>query len=305
MATISGEVRDENNELLADCVVRAYRRDTGALLVAGVSGDGSTPVVGDDYWADTVLRLPFDADFVDVSAQTETASVQNSPSIATSDQKYGDGCLDITSGTADHLIYTAVDALGTGDYTVEFWVNVHSGAINCVLCAWGTCISDASSTAGMVLMINGISGGYGGFSLYNGNTLRLPSNVNPTIGAWTHFAIVRASGTTKLFINGTSQGPPYADTYNCAAGFSIGGPSGIFGQVDALFDDVRITKGVARYSANFTPPTAALPTFGTITALPVGEYELTTTYTGEVQVIALDPAGGTTFNDLILRTTPV
>jgi hypothetical protein len=83
---------------------------------------------------------------------------------------------------------------------------------------------------------------------------------------WVHLAICRASGSTKMFVNGTQSGSTYSDSnvyLNSANrpliasnGFTIGGSPSYF---TGYIDDLRITKGIARYTAAFTPPTAAFP----------------------------------------------
>jgi hypothetical protein len=79
---------------------------------------------------------------------------------------------------------------------------------------------------------------------------------------WTHIAICRASGSTRLFVNGVQTGSTYADTNNygstapLAVGtyWSGGTPVGVT-TFNGYMNDVRITKGLARYTTTFTPPT--------------------------------------------------
>lgn len=93
---------------------------------------------------------------------------------------------------------------------------------------------------------------------------------DPSIGHWYHIAVCRSSGTTRLFIDGNLYGVPVADalTYYAAnAKFTIGGElSGTGTNIlsnsshNGSIDEVRMTPGVARYTANFPKPTAAFPT---------------------------------------------
>jgi len=83
--------------------------------------------------------------------------------------------------------------------------------------------------------------------------------------AWNYIVIERYSGVTKLFINGTQEGASYTDSNNYpTAPLVIGGrfsaTSGDYRSLNGYIDDLRVTKGVARYTGGFTPPTAALPT---------------------------------------------
>ena len=82
-----------------------------------------------------------------------------------------------------------------------------------------------------------------------------------TTATWYHVAVVRNSGTTKLYINGT-QLFSVTDTTNYTG--TVLGVGGIYSTaylMNGYLQDLRITRGIARYTTNFTPPTAALPTF--------------------------------------------
>jgi hypothetical protein len=78
-------------------------------------------------------------------------------------------------------------------------------------------------------------------------------------GAWNHFAFVRNGSVITLYVNGVSTGTT-ATAYTLAAlstsyYFKIGGDTTNF--FNGYMDDFRITKGVARYTTTFTPPTSA------------------------------------------------
>jgi hypothetical protein len=87
-----------------------------------------------------------------------------------------------------------------------------------------------------------------------------------TLNAWTHFALTRSAGVTRLWLEGAQVGSDYADTNNYSAGTTvrIGASSDrpTAGGFNGQLDEIRITKGVARYTASFTPPTAPFPDVG-------------------------------------------
>jgi hypothetical protein len=76
---------------------------------------------------------------------------------------------------------------------------------------------------------------------------------------WNHVAIVRNGSTWTVSINGTSVGTAtYSGTVNIPIGpLEIGWAGTTDSYFTGYIDDLRITKGIARYTANFTPPTAA------------------------------------------------
>ena len=80
---------------------------------------------------------------------------------------------------------------------------------------------------------------------------------------WHHIAVVRSGSTLTTYVDGTSRG---TDTISLAmsptsADVEIG--QGVYTSsypYEGYLDDIRITKGVARYTSNFTPPTASFST---------------------------------------------
>lgn len=80
-----------------------------------------------------------------------------------------------------------------------------------------------------------------------------------SLNAWHHVAVSRQVGTTRMFVDGVLTGQA-ADTlnytFNAAGGLGIGKVSGQdgYGFVGGAIDEVRIVKGEALYTANFTPP---------------------------------------------------
>jgi len=92
----------------------------------------------------------------------------------------------------------------------------------------------------------------------------------PTLNEWYHVAVSRSAGTSMLFINGVRLTPAATDAntyFNGNANFSVGGQSlGVTIDGATLFagfaDEVRLTVGAARYTAEFAPPTSAFPRSG-------------------------------------------
>ena len=96
----------------------------------------------------------------------------------------------------------------------------------------------------------------------NSGAYVITGSTNIITSSWNHIAVTRSGNETKLFINGTQDGSTYTSNYTVADGgdFYLGG--GFYAPtsrtITGYMSDFRVTKGLARYTANFTPPTAAL-----------------------------------------------
>lgn len=171
--------------------------------------------------------------------------------VSTSVVKYGSGSLAF-DGTGDYLRLPTSPNLGvgTGDFTIEFWIYRSANG--------NQIIFDQRSTATQVALCIFNDGNdiirffVNGSNVITGGTIPLAT--------WTHFALCKANSLTRMFFNGAQVGSTYVDTNNYVTNpLFIGAQFDTASGVNGYLDDLRITKGVARYLSNFTPPQVALP----------------------------------------------
>jgi hypothetical protein len=173
--------------------------------------------------------------------------------ISTANSKFG-GSSMYFDGTGDYLTApsNAAFTFGTGDFTIEGWFYVNSFGANGFI-PFDNRASNTSVPFNVGVTAAGLP------YLYEGATAPTGSS-GITLNTWAHIAWVRTSGVLKMFVNGVSV---YSAAYtvnltgtNCTIGGGVNGLAGYF--LNGYIDDFRITKGVARYTANFTPPTALI-----------------------------------------------
>lgn len=188
----------------------------------------------------------------DSAADNDLETVGNAQ-ISTSVKKFGTGSMSF-NGSTDWLVTPNKPEhnFGTGDFTIEAWA--YPTGTN----AQATLISNyngPSSGWGLLLGSTGPSFGWGDTNLLAGSSA---FNQN----AWNHIAITRSGTSLRMFLNGTQVASATNSTDFTSTGALFVGrlreaTAGFYWQ--GYLDDVRLTKGVARYTANFTPPTAAFP----------------------------------------------
>jgi hypothetical protein len=191
----------------------------------------------------------------DSSPTPKTVTAVGNAQISTTDPKFGAGSIFL-DGTGDWLTTpsNAGFAFGTADFTVEGWLKPAA------VTAADRIIFDSRATStdtGIVFFIDpdGRLNSFQGSSLRaNSGLLLLTSNV------WQHFAYVRAAGVLYVYIGGSLGGSAALTTDLTSPGtVRIGVRQDDTLPYNGYIDDLRITKGIARYTANFTPPTAPFP----------------------------------------------
>jgi len=202
----------------------------------------------------TSLLLNYtNAGIPDLAMQNNLQTV-GSAQVSTSVKKYGTGSISFASG-ANYLSIPAIQSQNlTGQFTIEHWIYFNSTPGTTVI--WGNM---ATSTSGGWQLIT--SGGTSLIFQQSGtSTNQTTASFTPSTGTWYHLAVTWDGTTLRIFVNGTLAGSNTALPPNTFQGWDIGGRSDGYG-IDGYIDDFRITNGLARYTANFTPPTSALPTY--------------------------------------------
>lgn len=168
-------------------------------------------------------------------------------------KKYGNGSM-FFDGTGDYIYQpSSINyGYGTGNFTIEFWLYLNSTGLQTIL----THLASNPQVKPHIYYSSGVRLYVNGADVITGGTV--------TISTWTHIALVRNSGSTRLYIDGTQSGSTYTDSNNYGSSSPLiiadyGVPVTGTNQLNGYIDDLRITKGVARYTSNFTPP-VALPT---------------------------------------------
>ena len=157
-------------------------------------------------------------------------------------------------GTDDHFNLTSSDiAFGTGDFTLECWVYFSSkdNSLDCIM----ETRSSTSTSDGFLFGRFQTSGHEDKIELYTGGTYRITGDVTTPDNTWVHTAVVRESGTTKLYVNGTASSSAYIDSNNYSNDDLIIGENVDNNyQLDGFISNFRMVKGTAVYTSNFKPP---------------------------------------------------
>lgn len=190
--------------------------------------------------------------FTDVTGQTITAF--GNAQIDTAQSKFG-GASGLFDGAGDYLTFpnAAQNVLGTGDFTIEAFVRIASFSMPNTLFSTG----DTSTDNGVLFTINAS----GALQIFGSTTSLAGGSVS--LNTWTHIAFTRSGTTAEGFVDGVSAVTGTLSR-NLTANTSIhigarNFSSSLGDYFNGHIDEFRLTKGVNRYPAAFTPPTAPFP----------------------------------------------
>jgi len=213
-------------------------------------------VVPDADFSSVQLLLPCEGSngsttFIDASSAARTVTANGNAQISTARSKWGSASA-LFDGSGDYLSTSISGGLGSGAFTLEFWFYRTSSS--------GMLFNSRSGGSGADGVDVFADGRVSTASLWIFGDSAVTSIQNNT---WTHFAVTRdGSNVMRRFFDGTQVGSSTTVTNNFNnATTQIGGSTTLNpGSLNGNLDDIRITIGVARYTANFTAPTAAFPT---------------------------------------------
>lgn len=228
------------------------------------------PAIGevDPYWANVVTMLHGDT-LTDSSSQALTLA-NTGVTVDTTTKKYGTGSLYFNRAAYLRTPYAAGFNTLTGDFTYEAFLYISSNG-NLYGGAYGmTLISSMTQIDGFSILIEGSASTIGtGITIED--RINATDLVQPVIPAslqkntWFHLAVVRSGTSILIFIDGTLVNTLTGFTRSISHSNSYmyyGRSVDVFSwerQFYGYMDEVRFTKGVARYTASFTPPTKAFP----------------------------------------------
>jgi hypothetical protein len=201
----------------------------------------------------TSLLLNYtNAGILDNAMMSDLETVGNAQ-ISTSVKKYGTGSIAF-DGSGDWLnaISSPNYGYGSGDFTIEFWAYPTSSS--------GVQVFLDQRTGSSTSAVPTIYTSSGTIYYYVSGSNRITGS-SLSLNQWSHIAICRSGTLTKLFINGTQSGSTYTDTttyLNAPVRIGDGNDGAGPYPYSGYIDDLRITKGYARYTANFTAPTSQL-----------------------------------------------
>jgi YD repeat-containing protein len=215
--------------------------DSVSLLLHGDGADNSTVVT-------------------DSSPSPKSVVTAGNARISTAQSKFG-GASIYFDGAGDFLSIPQSSGweFGSGAFTVEAWVHHLARPTT----AWQQVVGniDDAGTGGWRILV-GVTGQVH-FSWYDpsgtAQGISTANNVIP-LNQWSHIAVSTGGGMATIFINGVSQAVfsnPGIDT--STKPLLIGSTNTTVWFWNGYLDDIRISKGVARYTANFTPPAQVFP----------------------------------------------
>jgi hypothetical protein len=223
------------------------------------------PTAGEDlYFANVSLLLRGDGTngsttIIDGSSSPKTVTAFGNAQISTAQSKFG-GASMLFDGNGGYLSIpnTEESDLYAGDFTIEFWIRINNttGLRTIFATGWPIAIYVSSGSI-LVVVKNNV----------NASDPNLISGLSGTgvlsTTEWTHIALTRtavgSSNTFKIFKNGTevaSQTATGSIARSNAPYFGIGNSPIFDSYFNGYIDDLRITKGIARYTTTFTPPGA-------------------------------------------------
>ena len=222
----------------------------------GTTSLGSAVVASYDgtYLGVTGKQLGFEV----LNARTaKTVTFNDDAQLDTTVKKFGTASLKL-DGANDSISIPSSGDLGFGtntDFTIEFWAYANTTGLSSATLF--DLRDNGTDAEGLSLAFRAA----GEVDLRVGTTTAITgSGAGIATGVWKHYAIAREGTDTRLFVDGTQRGIKFSDTtdYGSSKGIVFGADfDGASNNVTGWIDEVRIEKGVAKYTGNFTAPTSA------------------------------------------------
>lgn len=229
-----------------------FRIITGQALYTASFTPSTTPLTTST--GTQLLLLGSNAGIVDTTMQNTL--ITTGAVVSTTQSKFG-GTSMYFNGSSRLTLPTGPNLNLTGDFTIEMWVNLSSLPSYSMLFD-----TSASGTAGSTMTELWVESSGAVVYYVRGSGILTSSAGVVTTNTWYHIALVKNGTSQVLYVNGTSVASATSSVQpNSGYSWTIGDRIASAGSgqypLTGYIDDLRITNGVARYTATFTPPTAA------------------------------------------------
>jgi hypothetical protein len=190
--------------------------------------------------------------FVDSSGTPKTITGNGNATQSATQSKFGGKSLYL-DGSGDYLTVpsSAAFGFGTGNFTLEYWWYPTRNEGN-------ETIIDTRTGDNSTPLVFGKSSS-GAVRCFDGSSVRTGGTMN--LNAWNHVAWSRSGSDNSIYLNGTRV-INFSNSFDGGSerGLTIGANASVgFENAQGYIDDIRITKGQARYTADFTLSNAAFP----------------------------------------------
>lgn len=231
--------------------VSNFRVVKGTAVYTSAFTPSTTPLTA---ITNTSLLTCQDNRFIDKSTNNFTLTKNGDTAIKAfgpfteTDTTTGSGYFD---GTGDYLSLAGSSAFvfGTGDFTIETWVYIPVNQAQ-----YSSILGNSSNPDGWFLSFS--TSNIVNFSNYN--VVAITSSSAVPLNTWTHIAVARSGTSLKMFFNGVQVASATNSTSYGVSATTYIGFNGTSYYINGYVSDVRIIKGTAVYTANFTPPTSPL-----------------------------------------------
>ena len=206
---------------------------------------------------------------IDAAMQNDFATA-GSAQISTSIKKYGTGSVSL-NGTNSYLIslYQSSQLMGSGNFTIEGWIYPTASTGFAFRPILASSLFNVTGNSDLQYHLYLDASGYITFKCFSGTTAyTVFQGTGVTLNTWTYVAVVRNGVNLTLYVNGTSVSTIATLStlsLNSSTSFTLryGGyvQSSTFYYFAGNLDEFRVTKGIARYTTNFTPPVSAFPNY--------------------------------------------
>lgn len=215
---------------------------------------------GDPFWANVVSLLHLNGTNGSTTITDETGrswSAVGTAAISTAQSKFGGASLGLDGSGARITTADSLDFMFGADFTIEAQVRrAASGIVHTIAGQWGATVGNRSwllfiDTDNFLKFASHTTGG------------SIATSAVTTINTWHHVSASRVGTNVYVSVDGVVTSSVLSGSLqNSPQSIDIGSyDAGASGRLNGFVDELRITKGVGRYNANFTPPTAEFPNF--------------------------------------------